>query len=214
MSIIEEHSDECCTSPLEWFDVPPTQTAVEKSYFSEYQPLTSLHDGATIDFYVPASTDDYVDLQSTRLYLKCRVTRANGTAVADGQFPAPVNDLFNSLWGNVELILNDRLISHSNGMHGYISMITHLIHDSEESLKSERSMRLLFKDTPNQMDVTEPRLANHPNLIPGHDIRRTVGDDNAVTYGRIPADEVIGNNGLYQRNLLTSGSRDFEMMGP
>ena len=214
MSIIEEHSDECCTSPLEWFDVPPTQTAVEKSYFSEYQPLTSLQDGSTIDFYVPASTDDYIDLQSTRLYLKCKVTRTNGNAVNNDQFPAPVNDLFNSMWGNVELILNERLVSHSNGMHGYISMISHLIHDSEESLQSERSMRLIFKDTPNQMDVTEPRLANHPNLIPGYDIRRTVADDNTVTYNRIPADEVVGNQGLYQRNLLTAGSRVFEMMGP
>ena len=95
MSIIEEHSEECSTSPLEWFDVPPTQTAVEKSYFSEYQPLTSLHDGSTIDFYIPASTDDYVDLQSTRLYLKCQLTQMNGTDVPDDQFPAPVNDLFN-----------------------------------------------------------------------------------------------------------------------
>ena len=112
----------------------------------------------------------------------------------------------NSLWSNVELILNERLISHSNGMHGYISMISHLIHDSEESLQSERSMRLMFKDTPGQMDVTEPRRANHQHLIPGHDIRRTVNAENVATYTTIPADENVGNQGLYQRNLVTAGS--------
>ena len=211
MSLIEENSEECSTSPLEWFDVPPTQTAVEKSYFSEYQPLTSLHDGSTIDFYIPASTDDYVDLQSTRLYLKCQLALRNGTLVPDEQHPAPVNDLFNSLWSNVELILNDRLVSHSNGMHGYISMISHLIHDSEESLQSERSMRLIFKDTPNQMDATEPRQSNYQNLIPGYDIRRNAEDDG---FEVIPPATAVGNHGLYQRNLLTSRSRFFELMGP
>ena len=41
MSLIHEHSCECTLSPLEWFRVLPTQTAVEKTYDVEYQSLTS-----------------------------------------------------------------------------------------------------------------------------------------------------------------------------
>ena len=48
MSMIHEHSAECSLSPLEWFCIPPTQTAVEKTHGVDYQPLTSIRDGAPI----------------------------------------------------------------------------------------------------------------------------------------------------------------------
>ena len=145
--MIHEHSAECSLSPLEWFCIPPTQTAVEKTYGVDYQPLTSIRDGAPIEFYIPASTEEYLDLKNTRLHVTCRIIKRTGAECADTDIVVPVNDLFNSLWSNVELFLNDRLISHSNNTHGYTSMVSHLIHDSEESLSSERSMRLIYKDT-------------------------------------------------------------------
>ena len=40
-------------------------------------------------------------------------------------------------------------------------MIYHLIHDTEESLHSDRALRLLYKDTAGQMnylDVTRPNM--------------------------------------------------------
>jgi hypothetical protein len=56
-----EGSEECTTTPLEIFDVPPTQTAVEKSYEVEYSPTSALRDNGVVEFYVPASTEDYID---------------------------------------------------------------------------------------------------------------------------------------------------------
>lgn len=114
MSLIEEHSHECCTSPLELFRVLPTQTAIEKSSDVEYQSLTSLRDGATLEFYVPAGTVEYIDLQNTKLYVKCKVVRENGDNTDVTDIVAPVNDLFNSMWGNVELSLNDRQIGRAH----------------------------------------------------------------------------------------------------
>ena len=103
--MIHEHSAECSLSPLEWFCIPPTQTAVEKTYGVDYQPLTSIRDGAPIEFYIPASTEEYLDLKNTRLHVTCRVIKRTGAECADTDIVAPVNDLFNSLWSNVELFL-------------------------------------------------------------------------------------------------------------
>ena len=208
MSLIRDHSDECSTSPLEWFNVLPTQTAIEKSSDVEYQSLTALREGVAVEFYVPAALGEYTDLHNTKLYLKCKIVRPNGTNLNADNIVAPVNDLFNSLWSNVELFLNDRLISHSNNTHGYMSVISHLIHDSDESLHSERAMRLIYKDTPNQMNVTEARLANSTQSIPGYDLR-VAGD----TFEVIPADAIVGNNGLYQRYVQTRASKPVEMLG-
>ena len=73
MSMIHKHSAECSLSQLEWFCIPPTQTAVEKTYGVDYQPLTAIRDGAPIEFYIPASTEEYLYLKNARLHVTCRI---------------------------------------------------------------------------------------------------------------------------------------------
>ena len=203
--MIRHTSEECGTSPLEWFKVLPTQTAIEKSNTVEYQSLTALRQDVPIEFYVPASTEDYLDLQYSRIFLKCRIIKGNGADCGNTDIAAPVNDLLNSLWSNVELYLNDRLISHSNNMHGYLSIISHLIHDSEECLESERSMRLVYKDTPGQMDSLDANVPNWNHKIPEFDLKHD---------GTVFTEAEVSNHGLYQRYRITRQSQNFELMGP
>ena len=202
MALIHDHSCECSLSPLEWFRVAPTQTAVEKTYDVEYQPLSSIRNNAPIEFYIPASTDDYIDLKNTKLCVQFKILQSNGTDCDDQHFATPINDIFNGLWSNVELFMNDRLISHSNNTHGYTSIISHLIHDSEESLQSERAMRLLYKDTAGSMDSTTAKTANIEGNIAGFN----VGANGAVL-------EEAGNHGLHMRYLHTHSSAAVSVMG-
>lgn len=214
MSLIDDNSDECCVSPLEWFKVLPTQTTIMKTVNVEQQSLTPLREGAPLVFFVSPATDEYIDLQNTKLYVKCKVTQANGENLRAADVVAPINNLFHSLWKNINFSLGGRMISHSNNMNGYTSTISHLIHDSEESAESERCMQLIYKDTPNQMDVTEAREANYQKKIPGYDLNRVVADNGDVTYTTLPLAGVVGNNGLHQRYLLTKDSQHVEMLGP
>lgn len=204
MSIIHENSTECSLSPLEWFCIPPTQTAVEKTYNVDYQPLTSIRQNAPIEFYIPASTEEYLDLKNSRLHLKCRISLLDGDECDEAQLVAPVNDLFNSLWSNVELFLNDRLISHSNNTHGYTSIISHLIHDSEESLHSARAMSLIYKDTAGSMNSVAPKLANYNEAVAGYNLAANGAALTAAT---------AGNNGLHRRYLHTRLSQEFQLTG-
>ena len=213
MSLIHEHSCECTLSPLEWFRVLPTQTAVEKTYDVEYQSLTSLKNTAPVEFYIPASTDDYFDLKNSKFFFSFRILQADNHRCDGSHIVAPINDIFNGLWSNVELFLNDRLISHSNNTHGYTSMISHLIHDSEESLHSERSLRLLYKDTPGQMDYLNAAEANMDELIKGFhhiDPQLVVDAQGAVSQEEI---EDPGNNGLHTRFLFSHSSQKVSVMG-
>ena len=216
MSLIHERSCECSLSPLEWFQILPTQTAVEKTSDVEYQSLTSLKNNAPVEFYIPPSTDDYYDLKNSKLFFSFRIKQANDANCDGGDRVAPINDIFNGLWGNVELFLNDRLISHSNNTHSYTSMISHLIHDSEESLHSDRALRLLYKDTAGQMNYLDASRPNMLERIKGfHDpetrlVLQGVGDQQTV------APEVIenpGNNGLHRRFLFSRLSKKVSVMG-
>lgn len=76
---------------------------------------------------------------------------------------------------------------------------------------SEGSLRMMFKDTPNQMDQTETRKSNYQGQIPGYDYRRNEANNG---YELIPAATASGNHGLYQRYMLTRTGQFFQMMGP
>ena len=231
MSSIREGSDECSISPLEWYDVPPTQTAVVESYDVEFLPTSALRQGGAVEFYIPASAEDYLDVKNSRLYIRARIVKADGTQTAADEAVAPVNNLLQSMWSNVELLANERLIAHTNNIHGYVSIISHLLHDSDEVLTSERQMQMIYKDTASQLDVTNPALPNPSHLIPGYSYRwvttarlapnpdpatrntqpqiLTVEEENQLT----AADVDLGNHGLYQRFVATRASRPFEMLG-
>ena len=214
MSLIHEHSCECSLSPLEWFRLLPTQTAVEKTMDVEYQSLTSLKNNAPVEFYIPASTDDYIDLMNSKLYFSFRILTSDNAQCPQNSIVAPINDIFNGLWSNVELFMNDRLISHSNNTHGYTTMLSHLIHDSEESLHSDRALRLLYKDTPGQMDFLDASVPNMDGLIKGF---HPIGAELVLGEGGAVTEEAItdpGNNGLHQRFLFSRMSQKVSVMGP
>ena len=221
MSLIHENSCECSLSPLEWFRILPTQTAVDKTNDVEYQSLTSLRNNAPVEFYIPESTDDYIDLKNSKFCFTFRIVQTNGADCLERHAVAPVNDIFNSLWSNVEFYMNDKLISHSNNTHGYTSIISHLIHDSEESLNSERSMRLLYKDTPGQLDSVEAKDANVEQWIPGfHNMpSKLVYTPNNTAGREIPFTFTVenvtepGNNGLHRRYLFSRESKKVTVMG-
>ena len=92
-------------------------------------------------------------------------------------------------------------------------MISHLIHDSEESLHSDRALRLLYKDTAGQMNYLDPSRPNMLELIKGfheHETRLVLGANQAV------AAEVIenpGNNGLHRRFLFSRLSKKVSVIG-
>ena len=227
---IREGSAECSVSPLELFDVPPTQTAVEKSYDVEFLPTSALRESGVVEFYLPASSEDYLDLKNSRLYVRARIVRSDGTACGQNERVAPTNNLLQTMWSNVELLVNERLVTHSNNVHGYVSMLSHLMHDSDEMLGSERQMQMVYKDTAGSLDETNCKMPNPDGLIAGLSYRwQTRGElaenpaagDEEPDYSltledqvvAIAADTPVGNGGLHRRHITTCNSQPFEMMG-
>ena len=192
---------------------------MEKSVYVEYHPVTNISGGAPVEFYIPPSSDDYMDLANSYFYCKVRIgKKINGVAVAmtNSDLVAPVNDLYNSMWSNVEVFLNDRLISHSNNMHGYISMMKLLTQGSEEALRSQHAMRLVYKDTAGHMEETNPTLANFFNVPTEHLTTRVLipkegQGGRPLEYEEEVEKQKVGNHGLYMRYLHTKRG-PFELM--
>ena len=67
---------------------------LKKTHNVDYQPLTSIRPGAPIEFYIPASTEEYLDLKNSRLHVTCRIIKKNGSPCPQDAIVAPINDFF------------------------------------------------------------------------------------------------------------------------
>ena len=84
MAFIHEGSCECAKSELDLFSVPPTQTSIENATFVEYHPISSLSDGAPIEFEVSSSGDDYIDFNDSQFCVRIKIVKADGSNLAAG----------------------------------------------------------------------------------------------------------------------------------
>ena len=110
MSLLHDNSRECTKSELDLFIVPPTQTSIEKGQWVEYHPIANISDNGPIEFYVSGSSEEYIDLSQTLLYVKAKVTQPNGDDLIAGAKVGPVNLFLRSMFSQIDVSFNERLI--------------------------------------------------------------------------------------------------------
>ena len=161
MAFVHDSSCECTKSELDLFNVPATQTAVESSQWVEHRPLTSLTDSAPIEFVITGSGEEYVDLSETYLQVTAQVTKPDGSDLVtknqDGTDGVdigigPVNNWLHSLFSQVDLSLNGRLITPSTNTYPFRAYMETLLTYGPAAKKSHLTGSLWYKDTAGHMD--------------------------------------------------------------
>ncbi|XP_039305167.1 uncharacterized protein F54H12.2-like [Solenopsis invicta] len=156
MSFLHTHSSECLKSELDLFALPPTQTSIESAQWIYYKPVTSLADDAPIEFVIPGHGEDYLDLTHTMLSLRIRVeTETNtGTAAAAAAAPkvGPVNQLLHSMFNQIDVYFNKKLVSPPNNAYAYRAYIEALLNYASPAKTSHLTSCLWDTDTPGFMD--------------------------------------------------------------
>ena len=146
MSFIHKDSCECAKSELDLFTSPMTQTAIENGVWTEYNPVSAINDGAPIEFFVGGSGTDYIDLANTQLFVRAQLLRGDGTPIDNTNRVAPVNLFLHSLFGEVDLKLNDSLVSSANNMYAYRAYIETLLSYGSDAKRSQLTASLYYKD--------------------------------------------------------------------
>ena len=123
MAFVHHESQECTKSELDLFTIPATQTSITKGRWIEYHPLRNINDTGPIECNVSGTGEEYLDLAKTQLLVKAKITRANGTALNAETKVGPVNLFLHSLFSQVDVSLNERLISPSTNTYPYRAMI-------------------------------------------------------------------------------------------
>jgi len=160
MAFVHPLSGECLKSELDIFSVPLTQTSIESGSYVEYNPISTLTDGTPIEFVISGSGQDYIDLANTQLYVKLSVRKADGTPVVANNKVGPVNLLLHSLFAEVDVKMNDVLITSTNNTYAYRAYLETLLSYGAEAKTTQLASSLYFKDAPNKMDSADPTDAN------------------------------------------------------
>ncbi|KAL4009490.1 hypothetical protein ACER0C_003342 [Sarotherodon galilaeus] len=138
-----------------------TQLSIEDKKYQECQPLSALNDNSPIEFFIPGDREKYLDLNDTMLHLRVKITERDGTDIPPDAGVALINYPLNTIFSQCDVILGDRLISQSSATHPYRAMIEMLLNYSEDTLKSQFSAGLFYKDTAGAMDSIV--ITNGPN---------------------------------------------------
>ncbi|XP_033222855.1 uncharacterized protein F54H12.2-like [Belonocnema kinseyi] len=185
MAFLHSHSCESMKFELELFSLPPTQTTIEQANWIHYKPISSFRDSAPIEFVVPGSGDEYIDLAHTMLTIRARILPLTlPVANASGQMPedttpGTINNNLHSMLNQIDVYFNGKLVSPPNDAYAYRAYIEILLNYSPDTKKSHLTTALWYDDTAGKMN------------------------------------EIItdGNKGLAKRKTFTAGGKVFTLLG-
>lgn len=147
------------TGEIGHFDPLLTQSFLQEEFDQLYQPIASLNSGGPIEFNVTSSERQYLDLNNSRLCVRVKITKADGTNL-DADTAGPINLTLHSLFKDVYVELNNKAVSDSSQMYPYRAYVETVLNFNEETQKTRLLTEGWVKDTTGHMDVTNVGGAN------------------------------------------------------
>ena len=106
-----ENSLEGYQSNLALFHPSPVDVGVEQIQWIEYRPVSQLSSGSFIEFNVSPTSLEYIDLKRTRLHIKARILKTDGSLVTPDDKVAFINQHLSSLFKQCDVSLQNINIS-------------------------------------------------------------------------------------------------------
>ena len=160
---VHKDSNDCGSSSLDLFLLPPTQSSFQKGKPINYHPITSLSGGGPKEFKVSGSGKEFLDLAQSYLYLKVKVSKADGTNLDGASKVGFANYSIASLFNQVDVILGGKLISSATNTYAHCSILEALLNYDKDAAESQLGCGLFCKDTAEQMeemDITADPVLN------------------------------------------------------
>ncbi|XP_041357559.1 uncharacterized protein F54H12.2-like [Gigantopelta aegis] len=108
--------------------------------------MSPITDSSPVDFLISNGGSDYIDLRRTRLHMKLKVVHVDGTDLHDTEHVAPVNILLSSLWSQMQVYLQNQLVSEYNTLYAYKAYIQTLLYNGQEAKDTQLQSQLFYAD--------------------------------------------------------------------
>lgn len=149
---------------LDLFSTPPTQGAYENIQWVDYRPVSQLKEDAPVEFVIPSCGSQYLNLKQTYLKVKARLLKMDGTELDMEDTVGPVNNIMHSLWSQVEVLAQQKMVSPATNNYGYKALIETLLSYDANAKGTQLQASGFFKDTAGAMDATNPVTGGNSGL--------------------------------------------------
>ena len=210
-----KQSSEGYESNLALFTPKPTATGIEKIQYVEYRPVTQVTQGSPIEFNIPGSGMDYLDLKKTRLHVKARILRPDGNPVTEQDQTSFINLPLATMFRQCDCAIQQIVITPSiSTNYPYKAMIDALINNAEDSKETQLQSQLYFKDTAGYMDSVDPVNGANYGLVERYSWTRkgTSVDLEGPLYIDIMQQERLLLNGMQVNIVLYPAANNFCLM--
>ena len=137
-------SCECSKAELDLFTVPPTNISMVKGTMIESLPISTLGDGP-VEFHIN-SDEEYIDLGRTVLYVKAKIVKKDKSNLGDDTKVGPVNLWLHSLFFQIDIQLNGKLVTSSINTYPYKAYLETLLSYWSDAKESQLSSELWYLD--------------------------------------------------------------------
>ena len=128
---------------LSLFMPPPIDNSIQRECWVEFNPIAAISGGGLIEFNIAGMSVDYVNLVKSKLQVSYAITHADGTPIvddrvsgvptADSDQVGPVNLTLHSIFHQIDLSLNQKIVSPDVGVnYPYKAMIDLLLNSSSD----------------------------------------------------------------------------------
>ena len=164
---------DCKTSSLCIFDKPGILTDIQRTYTVDYYPVSSVSSNAPIEFFIPGNGEDYIDINETKLYVRLKVTKADGSAINQTDDVVGLTNLpICSLFQDVMLMIGDNQIEGGDMSYPLRSYLRTLFQFDPDAQNTHMQAFGWYKDEAGKFDdktnsgfVKRQKLVGSSNVI-------------------------------------------------
>ena len=122
-------SKEVLKAELDLFRRSFYQNSEQDSFFTQFHPISAITSTNNLEFFIPASSEYFIDPQNIFLQIECQLLKKDGSVYGAGQNNrfSLINYGLNTIWSQVEISLNNTIITQSTNTFAYSSYINMLI---------------------------------------------------------------------------------------
>ena len=127
---------EAVGSELNLFEMFMNKTAVIGEMVQEFAPLATIIQGAPYEFQIEGSGKNYIDLNDSKLEVRVKLTTPTGADIAETVNVSTVNLPLHSLFQSVTMKIADKVVTESNNLNPYRSLMETLLNYEAEVMKT------------------------------------------------------------------------------
>ena len=185
--MIKVGSCECSKAELDLFSMPPTNTSMESGTYEENNPVSPLDSVGDIEFNIESGYQDYIDIGRTYIVVRARVTKGKAEKLKKDAKVAPINNWLHSLFSQVNISMNNKLITPSLNTYPWRAYLENLLSFGSEAKNNQGTSHLWYADTGN-MNEDNP-VADKPTNLGMAARGQLIGESKSVEMiGRLHSD--------------------------